>query len=380
MHIIVLENQPSSRRGGQELILLDVCRGLSRRGHSISLLYLEEGNLLKQYQEFCANIISVNSFLLDRHTITNIFTFFADIYKIPINENSVIYSNRYHDIVFGFLLALIRNIPLICYLQLPPHAKKFGRPHTLGLKGVRKFIALSKQTKSDWIDIGLKEEKIDIVHVGINLETYKITDDFSTIRKEWNIPEDTRVVSYIGRIDKEKGLEILLKAFALLVKNGISTRLLIAGKPIAHDSEEEGEQYKKSLEQLSKELGIEKDVNFLGHVSNTTSVYQVSDVTVLPSIWSEPFGRVIIESMACGTPVVASQTGGIPEILTGEFQKGLVEPKNETALAEAINKVMSWRDQDPRLGDRCRKHIVSKFALETMIDGIEQVLLKVIKK
>lgn len=97
MHIIVLENQPSSRRGGQELILLDVCRGLSHRGHSISLLYLEEGNLLKQYQEFCANIISVNSFLLDRHTITNIFTFFADIYKIPINENSVIYSNRYHS-------------------------------------------------------------------------------------------------------------------------------------------------------------------------------------------------------------------------------------------------------------------------------------------
>ena len=379
MHIIVLENQPSSQRGGQELILLDVCRGLSHRGHSISLLYLEEGNLLKQYQEFCTNVINVNSFLLDRHTITNSFTFFADICKIPTSENSVIYSNRYHDIVFGFLLGLIRNIPLICYLQLPPHAKKFGRPHTIGLKGVKKFIALSKQTKFDWVDIGLREEKVDIVHVGINLETYRIVDNFSVTRREWNIPEDTRVVSYIGRIDKEKGLEILLKAFALLVKSGVSTRLLIAGKPIAHNSAEEGEQYKKSLEQLSKELGIEKNVNFLGHVTNTTSVYQVSDVTVLPSVWSEPFGRVIIESMACGTPVVASQTGGIPEILTGEFQNGLVEPKNEIALADAINKVIGWRDKDPHFGDRCRKHVVSKFALETMVDGIEKVLLKVIE-
>ncbi|MBE9192369.1 glycosyltransferase family 4 protein [Gloeocapsopsis crepidinum LEGE 06123] len=379
MHVIVLENQPSSQRGGQELILLDVCKGLADRGHQISLLYLEEGNLIKQYQEFCTHLIKVNSFLLDRNTIKNSLKFFTDIWKVPISKNSVVYSNRYHDVVFGYLLSLIKQIPFVCYLQLPPHTKKFGRPHTLGLKGVNKFIALSKQTKLDWLDVGLKEKKIDIVHVGINWETYQPTSSLSTLKKQWGVSENTRVILYVGRIDKEKGIEVLIKAFALLVKSSTNTKLLIAGKPVAHSTHEEGEIYKKSLEQLAIDLGVAEYVNFLGHVTNTTSIYQISDVTVVPSLWSEPFGRVIIESMACGTPVVASCTGGIPEILTEEFEKKLFEPGNEQALLNTLTQTIDWRDRDSDLGNRCRQHILSKFNLDNMIDEIEKSLLSVIK-
>ncbi|PPS43393.1 glycosyltransferase family 4 protein [Chroococcidiopsis sp. TS-821] len=377
MHVIVLENQPSSQRGGQELILLDVCRGLAARGHEISLLYLEEGNLIKQYQEFCSHLIKVNSFLLDRSTIKYSLKFFSDIFKVPIRKNSVIYSNRYHDVVFGYLLSLVKQIPFVCYLQLPPHTINFGRPHALSLKGVNKFIALSQQTKLDWLATGLQEEKIDIVHVGINRETYQPSKNFSAIRQQWNISEDTRVISYVGRLDKEKGIEILIKAFALLVKKGVKSKLLIAGKPVAHASIEAGEEYQKSLEQLSIDLGVASDVNFLGHVTNTTAVYQVSDVTVVPSLWSEPFGRVIIESMACGTPVVASRTGGIPEILTAEFEKELFAPGDEQALLETLTQIIDWRDRDPAFGERCRQHILSHFSLDNMINGIEKSLLSV---
>ncbi|AFZ33236.1 glycosyl transferase group 1 [Gloeocapsa sp. PCC 7428] len=380
MHVIVLENQPSSQRGGQELILLDVCRGLAARGHEISLLYLEEGNLIKQYQEFCSHLIKINSFLLDRSTIKHSLKFFSDIWKVPICRNSVVYSNRYHDVVFGYLLSLIKQVPFVCYLQLPPHTKNFGRPHTLGLKGVNKFIALSQQTKLDWLDTGLQEEKIDIVHVGINREIYQPSENFSATRKQWNIAEDARVVSYIGRLDKEKGIEILIKAFALLVKSGVKSKLLIAGKPVAHASIEAGEEYQQSLEQLSIDLGVASDVKFLGHVTNTTAVYQVSDVTVVPSLWSEPFGRVIIESMACGTPVVASRTGGIPEILTAEFQRELFQPGNEQALLETLTQIIDWRDRDPAFGERCRQHILSNFSLDNMINGIEKSLLSAAHK
>lgn len=378
MHIIVLENQPTSQRGGQEIILLDVCRGLAQRGHQITLVYLEEGNLLKEYQKICKHLIKVESFLLDRSTISRSFNFFADIWRIPVTEDSVIYSNRYHDVVFGYLLSLVRKIPFVCYLQLPPHTQKFGRPHTVGLKGVDKFIALSKQTKSDWIDIGLKSEKIDVVHVGINSQIYRPADH-ALFRKEWEIPEASRVVLYIGRLDKEKGIETLIRAFALLRKNNDKTQLLIAGKPVAHSSVAEGEEYQQALVQLTADLGVEKDVKFIGHVTNTARIYQMSDVTVLPSVWSEPFGRVIIESMACGTPVVASRTGGIPEILTAEFERQLFEPGNDQALCEHLTQVIDWRDQDPDLGNRCRQHILSNFSLDKMIDGIEKTLLSVQK-
>ena len=107
-------------------------------------------------------------------------------------------------------------------------------------------------------------------------------------------------------------------------------------------------------------------------------MYQVSDVTVLPSLWSEPFGRTNIESMACGTPVVASRIGGITEILTGEFQAGLFEPGNEQDLADTLSRIISWREKDPDLGKRCRDHVLSNYTLDKMVDGIEKVLLKVV--
>jgi glycosyltransferase involved in cell wall biosynthesis len=144
---------------------------------------------------------------------------------------------------------------------------------------------------------------------------------------------------------------------------------LVAGKSLF-----QGDDYRKSLEQLATELGIESYINFLGHITNTTSLFQVSDVTVLPSLWSEPFPRSIIESMACGTPVVASRIGGIPESLTGEFQNGLSEPGNEQGLSETLNQIMNWRDKDPLLGERCREYAVSKFSIDTMVDGVENVL------
>lgn len=385
MHIIVLEVEPSSRLGGQEIVLFDVCRGLAQRGHTISLIYAKEGNLLEQYQKFCKHVVKANQFIICPPQ--NHFRFLFDIFNInrniPTTKNTIILSNQYQDTYFGRVLALSKNIPLVCYLHLPPFeeviemkgVKQFIRDlykkwlWEIGLQGVNNFIAVSNKTKYDWVSRGYREDIIDVVHNGISLQLYKPTNEFPLTRKEWNLTEDARVISYVGRLDKTKGLETLIKAFALLVKNGTKTKLLIAGKPVV-----QGEDYKKSLEQLSTDLGIENYVDFLGHVTNTTSLYQVSDVTVLPSLWSEPFGRVIIESMACGTPVVASRTGGIPEILTGEFARGLFKPGDEQDLADSLNRIMNWRDKDPQLGERCRDHIVSKFSLETVIDSIEKVL------
>lgn len=379
MHIIVLENQLSSLCGGLEISVLDVCRGLAQRGHSISFIYLEEGNLLHQYQEFCTRLVKVNSYLLDRSTITNTFNFATDIWNIRTHRNSIVYCHRYHNVFFGYVLSLLRNIPFVCHLRLTP-LEKFGRPHAIGLNGVKQFIALSNQTKLDWVNSGFKKEKIEVVYNGINPEIFKPLRKFSEIRKRWNIAEHTRVISYVGRLDKEKGIETIIKAFALLLKSGISTKLLIAGKPLSHSSPEAGEKYEKSLKHLTTDLGIEKYVRFLSHVADVNSVYEGSDVTLLPSLWSEPFGRVIIESMSCGTPAVASRTGGIPEILTGEFQDMLFEPGNEQDLLNTLNRMLDWRDRDRQLGERCRQHVIDNFTLDKMVDGVEKVLLTVYKQ
>jgi glycosyltransferase involved in cell wall biosynthesis len=83
--------------------------------------------------------------------------------------------------------------------------------------------------------------------------------------------------------------------------------------------------------------------------------------------------------MACGTPVVASRIGGIPEILTGEFQSWLFEPEDEQGLSDTLNLIMNWRTKNTELGPRCREHVLHNFSLDRMIDGVEEVLLNCVK-
>ncbi|MBW4455438.1 MAG: glycosyltransferase family 4 protein [Nostoc indistinguendum CM1-VF10] len=372
MHIIVLENEVSSLRGGQELSLFDVCFGLYKRGHSITLVYVTEGNLLKEYQFFCTNTIKINGFRIERKKIIDsLYKFFIDIRKIKTLKDSVVYSNQYHNSFFAYTLAVSKNIPFVCHLRLPPpEIKKLGFQWGIGMHGAKHLIAVSSQTKIDWIKQGFKENKIDVVYNGINIEKFQPSVHVPITKKELGISDDVEIVSYIGRLDKEKGLETLIRGFSLFLKTHKSAKLLIAGKPLCHT-----EEYKKSLEHLVSELDIANSVKFLSHLTNPVPLYQISDVTVLTSLHSEPFGRTIIESMACGTPVVASRTGGIPEILTGEFQALLCEPGNVQDLADTLNSVFKWKNLDPQLSTKCRKHILHNFNVDKMVDGIEKSLL-----
>ncbi|HEY9297546.1 MAG TPA: glycosyltransferase family 4 protein, partial [Phormidium sp.] len=313
----------------------------------------------------------------------------SDIWKIAAKENSVVFINQYPDAFYGYLVSLFKQIPFVCYLQIPPpvNREEFNLQRRFGMKGVKQFVAVSQQTKNEWLqELGLTQEKIDAVYNGTNLEKFKPAENLTELRNSWNISEDTKVISYVGRLDKDKGLELLIEAFALFLKTGKKAKLFIVGKPLLHFSADgkecplAGEEYKQSLKQIAIDLGVENHVEFLGHLSNPTSVYQVSDLTVVPSLWSEPFGRVVIESMACGTPVVGSRIGGIPEILTGEFQAGLFEPGDKEDLANTLNQMIDWRDSNPQLGAKYRESTLNKFSLKSMIDGVEKVLLNVVKE
>lgn len=378
MQVIVLENEPSSSRGGQELSLLDVCRGLSQRGHSISLIYTKEGDLLKQYQEFCTFTAQVQSLAIYRRS--QLIRFLLDVGAVAWkshnwkakNNPALVYSNQYQDSFFAAALARTKNIPFVCHLRIPPPQPSRWQ-WDVGIKAAQHFVAVSHQTKQEWINQGIATEKIEIVHNGISPDLFQPNADLSRVRQPYHLSLDNYVVAYVGRLDREKGLEILLKAIALLQER-TSIKLLIAGRPLMQNRD-----YQRSLEQLATELGITQAVTFLGHVAHSTSVYQASDVTVLPSLWSEPFGRAIIESMACGTPVIASRTGGIPEILTGDFQNDLFTPGDVQGLAQRLKQRLDWRTQEPELGQRCRQHILNNFSVSSMVNGVEQVMSKVSK-
>lgn len=372
MHIIALASYLSTQRGGLERSLFDVCQQLAQRGHDITLLYEEPGDQLALFEKFCKRIIRVSSYRLK-------LNFLKDILAIPTDANTVIYSNQYNNFFFGSTLATIKKNPFVCHLRLHAstesgHFKKIKQ--SLTLSKIDRYIAISEAVKIDWsTQLKISPEKIDIVYNGIDFQNFQSSEDLYSIKSKWGLAPQEKVISYVGRLETDKGIETLIRAFALLKKTGVPAKLLIAGKPLFS-----GEDYPTSLAKLAEHVGIANDVKFLGHLSDTRPIYQLSDVNVLPSLWLEAFGRVIIESMACGTPSLGSQVGGIPEVLTGEFSDWLFTPGDEHDLYIKLKTILYWRDTDPGLVQRCRQHVIDNFSLHQTIDGIEAVLQKALNR
>jgi glycosyltransferase involved in cell wall biosynthesis len=368
-------------RGGIEKSMLDVCRGLHDRGHTISLLYEQAGDQIAQYQEFCHFIYQVDSFRLSKQNLfSSIQKLLEAIWQVPKFEETVIYTSQYYTFFFGYILALLKNAPFVCHLRLPAPVRLDGnwsRSLTLlkeraTLSGVTRFIAISNFIKNEWAKtLRLNLDKFDVIYNGINTDSFKPANDISALRKQWNIAPAKKIIVYVGRLDQHKGVETLIKALAILKRQRSDLQLIIAGKSIL-----ETEDYERSLCQLVSELDLEADVWFPGYAKTPASLYQLSDVMVLPSIWAEPFGRTIIESFACGTPVVASRTGGIPEAFSSELQEFLFEPNNEDDLAAVLNKILDWREKIPELGAICRQHAIANFQIERTVAGVEQSLIK----
>lgn len=122
-----------------------------------------------------------------------------------------------------------------------------------------------------------------------------------------------------------------------------------------------------------KILGISNSVHWLGRRADLPQVYRAADVTVLPSMLPDTFGLVLAESMACGTPALGLRYGGIPEVLSGEFERFLVEVGDIYGLTDLLHSVDGWQLQDPRLSQRCRAHVEQRFPVERAVQEVERV-------
>ncbi|MCX5965015.1 MAG: glycosyltransferase family 4 protein [Cyanobacteria bacterium] len=378
MHVIVLERYPSSQRGGQERSLSDVARILSDRGHHITLIHTHPGNLLSEYSLFCDQILTIRALNLTKHwrsplwLIQDLFKISRQIRVATAQPNCLIYINQPYDVPFAALLSLIKQWPIVCHLRLPA-PKKLSLPCTLGLYRVNQFISVSQATCEGWRT--RINAPITVVHNGMIPDRFDRTCSENELRQRWGIAPEDRVICYVGRLDHMKGLGTLLQAFVQVLKNHPQSQLLIAGKPLqSHES------HRIELEQLSQNLGISDRVKFLGHVDVPIEIFHISDLSILPSQWAEPFGRSIIESMMAGTPVIASRVGGIVEILSDEFASGLFTASNIEDLTQTIEAHLHWRSEDPGLGDRVKASAQKRFNLEDKLDDIEKVLANTVAK
>jgi glycosyltransferase involved in cell wall biosynthesis len=374
MNILVLENEPSSRRGGQEWSLLDICRGLAQSGHEIHLVYNKDGDLLKSYQEFCTSLVKVHSYRMNRdNALSSLLAWLSSIIQSLRLSPDVIYANHHNDTFFAGILAQLKGVPLVCHLRVFP-PRRFGIQSSIGLKLVTRCIAVSEATRAAYLQAGFDPETVEVVYNGIDLKRFVMKNDRCQTRHALGLPPEVFVVLYAGRIDPPKNIEMLLQAFARLGLTAERARLLIAGGPLVHATQQAGERYVQELKNLCDSLAISSSVHWLGRRVDLPEVFRAADVTVLPSLLPDTFGRVLAESMACGTPALGLRYGGIPEVLSSEFERFQIEVGDIEGLTDLLRSIDGWQHKDPTLGQRCRAYVEERFPVERAVQEVERVL------
>jgi len=197
-----------------------------------------------------------------------------------------------------------------------------------------RIIASTEREKDDIVHYyEVEPEKIGVVPCGVNTDLFKPSDKQSA-RQQLNLNDD-KILLFVGRIDPLKGVEQLLEAVSYLKDTG-SLRLVIIG------GDEDSDDAVAWLKEITRELNLTDRVTFHGLVKNNEMplYYSAADVTVVPSYY-ESFGLVALESLACGTPVIATDVGDMSNIII-QGETGFVVPDNDPReLADKIGAVLS---------------------------------------
>ena len=196
------------------------------------------------------------------------------------------------------------------------------------LKEADKIIVVSKATMNYVLSLGADPEKIEVLHNGVDLNRFRpLTGIKDEMRKKLRISKDSSVVLTVRRLVYKNGIDTLIEGAKIAIKkNPRLVFLVIGGGP-------DFDQVKAKIEQL----GIEKNVRLTGFVSDEglPFYYNVADFFVLPSKSGEGLPLVTLEAMACGLPVIATNVGGISEVIIEDYGK-VVPPNTPESLAEAV--------------------------------------------
>lgn len=218
--------------------------------------------------------------------------------------------------------------------------------------------------------IGVSSERIEIIPNGVDLDRFASPHDPEGVRAELGIPRDRKVVGIVGRISEQKGQEDFIQAARLIHQKVPGTVFLIVGA--ADDN-----VLMARLQRLAGELGLEKEVLFMGYIPDMPKVYSALDLLVVPSRW-EGFGLVLVEAMAAGKPIVATEVGAIPEVVAPDETALLVPPGSPDSIADRAVFLLKNRDRAEEMGKRgvLRSKRFSWEKGGAQLDRLYQAILK----
>ncbi|WP_134699030.1 glycosyltransferase family 4 protein [Ammoniphilus sp. YIM 78166] len=223
--------------------------------------------------------------------------------------------------------------------------------------------------------------KSHAVHLGIDpspFETAKEKEDkLAKLKKKLRIKEDDLTILFVGRLLKAKGVHLLVDIMPKLIQEYPNVKLVITGA--SRYGRNYITPYVRSIQRKAKSLGDHVTFTKFVKPAKIPLIYQLADVVVIPSLWEEPFGRVNLEAMASAKPIVASDRGGIPEVIKHEENGLVVSVEDKSHLRDSIIKLLESEELRQEYGNKGLQH-VKKFTWTMTSKKYVRIFNRLLKK
>ena len=279
-----------------------------------------------------------------------------------VHHNNSLPGNR-----ATIMAAKMAGVPQISHVRI---LHNFGMWERHLAQSVDKFIYMSSAIEKHYLERGIPAEQGQVIYDPFDLDLFDKMNHCPELRAEFGVSEQDCMVSNVGRLDWWKGHDYFLKAIGQVAQTHPNVKALIVGEP---DTTALSQDYYKSLKQIVADYDIANNVIFTGFRTDIPRVMSASEIVIHSASEPEPFGRVVVEAMAAGRPVVATAAGGVLDIVKDKETGLLVPPKDVASMAQAIGQLLENREQAQIMGRLARQDVERRFSVEQHIGAIQQV-------
>jgi D-inositol-3-phosphate glycosyltransferase len=387
--------------GGQNVYVAQLAKHLARQGHSIDVYTRKEDNAVKMVVDWIPQIRVIHIEagpikILPKEELLAYMGEFENRMKAFIDSENLQYDLTHANFFMSGLVAQglkkSMDIPFVITFHALGYIRRLHQQEEDKFPKERldiekmicceadQIIAECPQDRDDLIEhYQASPQKIIIVPCGFSpAEFYPVNKAIA--RKILRIDADEKVLLQLGRMVPRKGIDNVIRSLAKLKEqSGQKVRLLIVGGNNEDMEESVCPEYRR-LREIAKSLGVADQVHFVGKKSRSSLkfYYAAADVFITTP-WYEPFGITPLEAMACGTPVIGSNVGGIKYSVVEGVTGALVPPNDPQTLAEKVNELICDDNLLHQYGQNALTHVNNHFTWRNVATQMEAVYKTVIR-
>jgi glycosyltransferase involved in cell wall biosynthesis/VanZ family protein len=377
----VLFLDQTGQLGGAELMLLDIVAG---RAADSEVILFQDGEFRPALEKIGVktHLVSLSE---DASAISKQAGLMSIVKTIPrllvmviriaddARRFDVVYANTAKALIIGGPAAFLARRPLVFHLHdiiSDTHFSALNRWALISTSNLcaSSVIANSLATQSAFVANGGNATRCVVIPNGFDLTTPSATSvDARSLRADFHVPDDAWVILMAGRLAFWKGQHVLLEA----LKQVPHAHVVFLGDALFT---EEDRAYAQQLRDTGTEQSLAGRVHFAGFHKQTSPFFALADAVVHASVYAEPFGRVIVEGMLAGKPVIATRAGGAAEILSHEQTGLLIESNNASVLSQALLRLKDNPEFAGRLASAAQDHARKTYSLITVQSQIESLI------